>query len=176
MVSFEGIVIVIGWLISMGTALFIVPKLAADRTMRKFGLVKVENSRGDVVYAAADPDGEPIKVPVIRVDKTGKPTVTEEFCGLAYSLPTIAAMQIKASFTGKVGKLTQQANEAVLAGMPLNEAAQAMALQAFAKGQYGKALMAYLTPKIAAALNQSGMAAQHGVEPVQTGHRGRGPI
>ena len=158
MITLEGVIIVIGWAVSMFVALFIVPKITAGRTMRLFGLQKVKNHAGEFIYAVEDPDGEPVKVPVARLDKTGKVVVTEEFAPLAYSMPTIAAMQIKASFQGKVGKLVQQANGAVLEGMDINQAANAMALQAFAKGQYGKALMAYLTPKIAAAVNQSGQA------------------
>ncbi len=164
MLTPEAIVVVIGWLTSMGVALFIVPRLAAQKTMRKFGLIPVRNSKGEEIYAVEGPDGDPIKVPVQRVDKDGKATISDEFVPLAYALPVIAAVQTKAFLTasiyGKAGKLTQSANEAVLAGMNINEAANAMALQAFAKGQYGKALMAYLTPKIAAAINQSGAAGQ----------------
>jgi hypothetical protein len=79
---------------------------------------------------------------------------------------------LTASIYGKAGKLTQAANSAVLEGMDIGQAANAMALQAFAKGQYGKALMAYLTPKIAAAINQSGNAsqAQGNQESPRSGH------
>jgi len=182
MISLEAIVVVCGWLVSMFVALFIVPKLAAQKTMAKFGLTAVKNAAGDDIYAVLDPDGEPIKVPIQRVDKDGKATVSLEYAPLAYALPVIAAVQTKAYLTsavqGKAGKMTQMANAAVLADMPLEQASTAMALEAFARGQYGKALMAYLAPRIAASLNQSGNAGQAltGNQDTRGGSRGRGPI
>jgi hypothetical protein len=152
----------LGFVIALCFGMFVYPTLAARKTMRKFGLIPVRNSKGEEIYAVEGPDGDPIKVPVQRVDKDGKATVADEYVPLAYALPVIAAVQTKAFLTasiyGKAGKLTQGANEAVLAGMDINQAANAMALQAFAKGQYGKALMAYLTPRIAASINASGAA------------------
>jgi hypothetical protein len=130
----------------------IVLVILSRRTERMMGVAKVRNERGETIYAPLDPDGDPIKVPVARVGKDGKMVVTEEYAGLAYALPTLAVTQLKASIMGKAGKLTQQANAAVLEGMDLNQAAQAMALQAFAKGQYGKALMSLIAPKIAEAI------------------------
>jgi hypothetical protein len=138
----------------------IVLVILSRRTERMMGVAKVHNERGETIYAPLDPDGEPIKVPVARTGKDGKVTVTDEYAGLAYALPTLAVTQLRASFLGKAGKMTQQANQAVLEGMDINQAAQAMALQAFAKGQYGKALMAYLTPKIAAAINAKSQGGQ----------------
>ena len=174
MITLEGAVIVIGWLVSLGVALFVVPRLAAARTMQKFGLIAVKGSDGREIYAVEGPDGEPIKVPVAREGKDGKAVITDEFVPLAYALPTIAAIQTKAFLTsavqGKAGKMTQMANAAVLADMPLEQASTAMALEAFARGQYGKALMAYLAPRIAAAINQSGNAAR------EQGHNRGGPI
>ena len=77
-------------------------------------------------------------------------------------MPVIAAVQTRAYLTstiqGKAGKYKQMADKAVLEGMPIEQASQAMALEAFARGQYGKALMAYLAPRIATAINQSGNA------------------
>ena len=162
MITLEGVIIVAGWLVSLGVALFIVPSLAAKRTMTKFGLVEVMNGAGEPIFAVEGPDGEPIKVPIQRIDKDGKVTVTDEFAPLAYSLPVIAAVQTRAYLTstiqGKAGKYKQMADKAVLEGMPIEQASQAMALEAFARGQYGKALMAYLAPRIATAINQSGNA------------------
>ena len=178
MISLEALVVVCGWLVSMFVALFVVPQLAAKRTMAKFGLVSVKNADGEEIYAVLDPDGEPIKVPVTRVDKDGKQSINLEYAPLAYSLPVIAAVQTKAFLTsavqGKAGKMTQMANAAVLADMPLEQASTAMALEAFARGQYGKALMAYMAPRIAAALNQSGNAGQ-ALNPTQ-GRNRSGPI
>ena len=42
MISPEAIVVVVGWLVSLGVALFVVPKLAADRTLKKFGLPGID--------------------------------------------------------------------------------------------------------------------------------------
>jgi len=158
----KDLLIALGFLISLCFGFFVYPKLAARQTMRKFGLVPVQNSNGDEIYAVEGPDGEPIKVPVQRTDKDGKVTVEHEFVPLAYALPVIAAVQTKAFLTstiqGKAGKYKQMADAAVLAEMPLEQAASAMALEAFARGQYGKALMAYLTPRIAAAINASSAA------------------
>jgi hypothetical protein len=180
MISLEAIIVVIGWAVSMSVALFIVPRLAAQKTMRKFGLIPVRNSEGEEIYAVEGPDGDPIKVPVQRVDKDGKASVADEYVPLAYALPVIAAVQTKAFLTasiyGKAGKLTQNANNALLESMDINQAANAMALQAFAKGQYGKALMAYLTPKIAASINASSAAGQAGEQsgnPPRSGHSGK---
>ena len=142
----------------------IVLVILSRRTERMMGVAKVRNERGETIYAPLDPDGEPIKVPVARVGKDGKVVVTDEYAGLAYALPTLAVTQLKASIMGKAGKLTQQANQAVLEGMDINQAANAMALQAFAKGQYGKALMSLIAPKIAEAIRSKGQAAQQGNE------------
>ena len=178
MISLEALVVVCGWLVSMFVALFIVPKLAAQKTMAKFGLISVKGSDGQEIYAVEGPDGDPVKVPVAR-ERDGKVVITEEFVPLAYALPTIAAIQTKAYLTsavqGKAGKMTQMANAAVLADMPLEQASTAMALEAFSRGQYGKALMAYLTPRIAAALNQSGQAGRELGGQFQ-GRKGSGPI
>jgi len=138
----------------------IVLVILSKRTERMMGVTKVRNDEGEIIYAPLDPDGKPLKVPVARKDDDGKVTVSDEYVGLAYALPTLAVTQLKASILGKAGKLTQEANAAVLAGMDVNQAAQAMALQAFARGQYGKALMAYLAPKIAATINKSGASGQ----------------
>jgi hypothetical protein len=67
-------------------------------------------------------------------------------------------LQLKAMIMGKAGKMVQMANASVLEGMPMDQAANAVALNAFAKGQYGKALMALLAPHIAAKINASGNA------------------
>jgi len=164
MLSLEAVVVVIGWAVSMFVALFIVPRLAAQKTMRKFGLIPVTNSKGEEIYAVEGPDGDPIKVPVQRVDKDGKATVADEYVPLAYALPVIAAVQTRAFLTqsiqGKAGRMTQMANRAVMEGMDINQASTAMALEAFSRGQYGKALMAYLAPRIAASINASGAAGQ----------------
>lgn len=179
MISLEALVVVCGWLISMFVALFVVPKLAAQKTMRKFGLIPVQNSKGEEIYAVEGPDGEPIKVPVQR-EADGKITVENEFVPLAYALPVIAAVQTKAflssTIQGKSGKMLQMANKAALEGMPIEQAASAMALEAFARGQYGKALMAYMAPRIAAALNQSGNAGHEMTIEGTKPRGGRGPI
>lgn len=171
MVSLEAIVVVCGWLVSMIVALFVVPKLAAQKTMRKFGLIPVQNSKGEEIYAVEGPDGKPIKVPV-QYEKDGKLETEMEFVPLAYALPVIAAVQTKAYLTstiqGKAGRMKQLAERATLEGMPIDQAASAMALEAFARGQYGKALMAYLAPKIAQSINASGNAGvEAGVSPLQ---------
>ena len=183
MISLEALVVVCGWLVSMFVALFIVPKLAAQKTMAKFGLLPVRASDGRQIYAVEGPDGDPIKVPVARADKDGKVTVSDEFVPLAYALPTIAALQTKAFLTstiqGKAGRIKQLAEKEILSEMPIEQAANAMAIDALMKGQVGKAFMAFLTPKIAQALNQSGNAAREagGDLVVQRGQpRGRGPI
>ena len=138
----------------------IVLVILSRRTERMMGVAKVKNSDGEIIYAPLDPDGKPLKVPVARKDEDGKVKVTDEYVGLAWALPTLAAASLKATITGKAGKLVQDANAAVLEGMDINQASTAMALQAFAKGRYGQALMAYLMPRIAATVNQSGQAGQ----------------
>jgi hypothetical protein len=178
MLSIEAIVVIVGWSVSMLVALFYVPAMAARKTMKKFGLVAVKNSKGEEIYAAVGPDGDPISVPVYR-EIDGKVQVSNEFAPLAYALPSIAALQTKAYLTstiqGKAGKYKQIADKAALEGLPIEQASQAMALEAFARGQYGKALMAYLMPKIqetlARQVNASGGA---GIAAGTAPLRGRG--
>ena len=168
-ITLKDLAIVAGFGLSVLFGFFVYPTIAARKTMRLFGLTRVKAANGDEIYAATDPDGEPVKVPVARLGKDGKVVVTEEYAPLAYSLPTIAAVQIKASFAGKVGKLTQMANQSALEGMSIDQAANAMALQAFMKGQYGKAVMAYIAPKIAQAINKSGNAGKEAGETKDNG-------
>jgi len=180
MISLEAVIVVCGWLVSMFVALFVVPKLAAQKTMRKFGLIPVRNSKGEEIYAVEGPDGEPIKVPVTRTDAKGQVTTESELVPLAYALPVIAAIQTKAFLTstiqGKAGKMKQMADAAVLGEMPLEQASTAMALEAFSRGQYGKALMAYLAPRIAASINERGNAGREMTIQPDRRRGGGGPI
>lgn len=162
----ENVFVVCLWLAFTTVMLvYVVPMMASRRICREFGLVKVVQD-GRPLYAVQGPDGEPVKIPIGMKEVNGKPVPVMGYAGLAWSLPTIAYQQTVAAlmskFYGKVGRKTQLANEAVLEGMPLDQAANAMALQAFAKGQYGKALMSLLVPKIQAQMakrvNESGGA------------------
>ena len=137
----------------------IVLVILSRRTERMMGVTKVKNDSGEVIYAPLDPDGKPFKVPITRV-VDGKPVTKEEYVGLAWALPALASAHIKQVITGKAGKMVQTAEAQMLEGMPLEQASTAIAMNALAKGQVGKAFIAYLAPKIAAAINQSGQAGQ----------------
>ena len=86
----------------------------------------------------------------------GKTVIVEGYAPLGWTLPYIAGQHamlgIKNQIYGKAGKMTQEANKAALAGMPIDQASTAIAMQAFQKGEIGKALMALLAPKIQATL------------------------
>ena len=151
----EALIVVVGWLVSLVLAvvfaLKVVPERASKRICEKFGLMEVFQD-GKSLYAVQGPDGKPVKIPVGTKEVDGKTVVVEGYCSLAWTLPYIAGQHavlgIKNSIYGKAGKMTQEANRAAIAGMPIDQASTAIALDAFAKGNIGKALMALLAPKI----------------------------
>ena len=151
-ISLDNIVLLAIWLtFTLFMLVFVVPELAGRRICRNFGLMKVFQD-GEVLYAVRGPDGKAVKIPIGTKVVDEKNVIVEGYASLAWTMPYIAGQHavlgIKNSIYGKAGKLTQQANQAALEGMPIEQASQAMALQAFAKGQYGKAIMAYVMPEI----------------------------
>jgi hypothetical protein len=138
--------------------IFVIPKLAAKRAMTAFGLAEVQNSNGELIYAPVGPDGEAIKVPVARLGKDGQVVVSQEYAPLAYALPTLAAMQVKASFQGKVGNLKQSMERDLLAGMPMEAAAKVQAFKMAAQGKIGEAFMALIMPKVVEFIERKGQA------------------
>ena len=139
---------------------FVVPEMAGRRICRNFGLMKVFQD-GQELYAVRGPDGKPVKIPIGSKVVDGVTTVVEGYAPLAWTMPYIAGQHavlgIKNSIYGKAGKMTQEANRAAIAGMPIDQASTAIAMDAFAKGNIGKALMALLAPKIKQKLEE-GMA------------------
>lgn len=119
MITPEAIVVVVGWSVSMFVALFIVPKLAAKRTMGMFGLEKVTNRDGDEIYAVVGPDGQAIKIPVGVKEVDGHQEAVMDYAGLAYSLPYIAGLhaanQVKLAIFSEKGVLQRKLNKAGLA-------------------------------------------------------------
>ena len=182
LITSENILILALWLIfTLVMLVFVVPAMTSRLMCTRFGLVKVFQG-GKPLYAVQDPDGNPVKVPIgMKVGKDDKPEVVMGYAGLAWSLPTIAYQQTVSALMhkmhGKAGKLTQMANNAAIEGMDLNQASQAMALQAFAKGQYGKAIMAMLAPKIKETLTKQmagGPPTADTVNPKTAGRGGQG--
>ena len=140
---------------------FVVARRGLSRAMdKKLGIVPVDVD-GEEIYTVAGVDGKPLKVPVM-VEKDGKMVQEERYMPLAWCLPMITANYIKASFTGKIGGLKAQAEKFARGELPIEEAAQAMALDAFAKGKYGQALAAYILPSVVNAIrsNRVGLPGQ----------------
>ena len=165
MISIEGLIVVVAWVFSLGFGFFVVAPRASGIVLQRLGLVKVFQD-GAILYAVQGPDGKPVKIPIGAKEVDGKTVVVEGYAPLGWTLPYIAGQHailgIQNKIYGKSGKLTQQANAAALEGMPLDQAANAIALQAFAKGQYGKALMSLIAPQIQKKL-------QEGIRTTQVG-------
>ena len=151
-------IIAAAWVCSLLWGLLVVAKKASRWTLEGLGLVEVEQN-GKIVLAAVDPEGNPIKVPVAIHDSNGNIRVEDRYAPLAYALPTIAAMQVKATLMGKAGSIKQQAEKFARGELPLEQAAQAMALEAFSRGKYGQALMSIILPSVVSAVqNRTGAA------------------
>ena len=163
------------WLFSLIWGLLVVAKRASRWTLEGLGLVEVEQD-GATILAAMDPAGNPIKVPVAVQGDDGKIRTEMRYAPLAYALPTIAAMQIKATFTGKVGNLKQQAEAFARGELPIEQAAQAAALDAFARGQYGKAIANLVLPSVVNAIRSRGMPGETQIEGQGASRQGGRPI
>ena len=160
MISIEALIIVAAWCFSLAFGFFVVAPRASGIVLARLGLVKVFQD-GNILYAVQGPDGKAVKIPIGTKELDGKTVVVEGYAPLGWTLPYIAGQHamlgIKNQIYGKAGKMTQEANRAALAGMPIEQASTAIAMDAFAKGNIGKALMALLAPKIQQKL-QEGMA------------------
>ncbi len=156
MQPYELAVVIIAWLISLMWGAAIVTEVAARKIARRFGVTRVSNREGRTIYAPLDPSGHAMKIPVGR-DSDGE--IVLDYAPLAYSLPYIAASTARdmliARLTGKAGRTKQLAEEALREQLPLNQASQAMALEALARGRYAQALVAWLAPKIAQTIQRS---------------------
>ena len=167
-ISPDNVVLLAIWLtFTIFMLVFVVPEMAGRRICRNFGLMKVFQD-GEALYAVRGPDGKAVKIPIGTKVVDEKTVIVEGYASLAWTMPYIAGQHavlgIKNSIYGKAGKLTQRANQAALEGMPIEQASQAMALQAFSKGQYGKAIMALLAPKIKQSLEAQGTTnTNHGI-------------
>ncbi len=90
-ITLEGVVIIVGWLVSLGVAILVVPKLAAKRVCTQFGLTQVDQG-GRTLFAVEGPDGEAIKVPIgVKEGKDGEQEIIYGYAGLGYTLPFLAA-------------------------------------------------------------------------------------
>jgi len=91
MITFEAIIIVCGWLVSLAVALFAVPRIAAKRVCQQFGLTQVQQG-GETLFAVQGPDGEAVKVPIgVKEGKDGEQEIVWGYAGLGYTLPYLAA-------------------------------------------------------------------------------------
>ena len=175
----EALIVVVGWLVSLVLAvvfaLKVVPERASKRICEKFGLVEVFQD-GKSLYAIQGPDGKAVKMPIGSKEVDGKTVVVEGYASLAWTLPYVAGQHavlgLKNSIYGKAGKMTQEANRAAIAGMPIDQASTAIALDAFAKGNIGKALMALLAPKIKQTIEKGMQPTQSDTNPKNAGGGG----
>ena len=157
MIPLEYIAVCIGMLISMSFGYFVVAPRASMIVLQRFGLVKVFQD-GEVLYAVQGPDGKPVKIPIGTKEVDGKTQIVEGYAPLAWTLPYIAGQHavlgIKNMAYGKAGKMKQQAEDAILEGMPVEQASAAIAMKALAKGEIGKAFMAWMAPAIKKKLSE----------------------
>lgn len=119
MISLEGALIVVGWLVSLFVATMIVPKLAANRVSERFGL-KMVSQDDKKFYAPVGPDGEPVKIPIgVKENKeTGEQEVILGYAPLAFALPymaaDMAAMKVKMALMGTKSGLSRKIKGALL--------------------------------------------------------------
>ena len=90
MITFEAIIIVCGWLVSLAVALIAVPRIAAKRVCQQFGLTQVQQG-GETLFAVQGPDGEAVKVPIGVKEVDGEQQIVWGYAGLGYTLPYLAA-------------------------------------------------------------------------------------
>jgi len=94
MITPEAVIIVIGWITSLAVALvmgfYFVPKVAAARICRQFGLIQVEQD-GEEIFAVKGPDGKPVKVPIGLKGEGEAQEIVMGYAGLGYSMGYITA-------------------------------------------------------------------------------------
>jgi len=170
MITIEGVVIVVGWLVSLGVAILVVPKLAAKRVCSQFGLTQVEQA-GKLIFAVEGPDGEAVKVPIgVKEGKDGEQEIVWGYSGLGYTLPYLAAemaaQKVKMGLLNTKSQLSKKLGAEALKGGMIDE------------------MMPYLPKKIQAAVaiaKALGLGASTVNPSAQTGpqgyqHKGGGPI
>lgn len=118
MLAIEALIVIFGWLTSLCVAIFLVPRIAARRVCRNFGLDLVTQG-GKEFYVACDPSGDPIKIPIGTKDVNGTPEVIYGYAPLAYSLPIIAAeysaQRLMASLRGAKADVSKKLSKEALA-------------------------------------------------------------
>ena len=109
--SLEALVVVVGWLVSLGVAILIVPKLAARRICEQFGLQRV-NVNGKEIYAVEDLEGNPVKIPVGTKEGPDGTEIVYGYAPLPMTLTYLAAdqaaMRVKMTLLNTKSSISKQ--------------------------------------------------------------------
>ena len=94
----EGILVAVGWAVSLVTAIVfafkVIPEMAARKMCSMFGLQRVKLENGRTLYAVEDLEGNPVKIPVgIKKDDDGNETVIYGYAPLPMTMTFLAAEQ-----------------------------------------------------------------------------------
>lgn len=94
----EGILVAIGWFVSLTTAIVfafrVIPEMAARRLCDMFGLQRVTLDNGREIYVVEDLEGKPIKIPVgIKKDADGNDVIEYGYAPLPMTMTYLAAEQ-----------------------------------------------------------------------------------
>lgn len=113
--SLEALVVVVGWLVSLGVAVMVVPKLAAKRICEQFGLQKVTVNGRDI-YAVEDLEGNPVKIPIgTKANAEGEPEIVMGYAPLPMTLTYLAAdqaaMRVKMTLLNTKSTIAKQLNK-----------------------------------------------------------------
>jgi hypothetical protein len=112
MLSLEALVVVVGWLVSLGVAVMVVPKLAAKRICEQFGLQKVTVNGRDI-YAVEDLEGNPVKIPIgTKANAEGESEIVYGYAPLPMTMTYLAAdqaaMRVKMALLNTKGAISKQ--------------------------------------------------------------------
>lgn len=121
MLDLTAVIVIVGWMVSLSVALFVVPKLAAGRVCRNFGLMVVKDSKtGRSIYAVEGDDGAPFKVPIgVKKNAEGEDElvmgVTTLPMTLAFMISESAAMKVKMGLLNAKSQISRQLSKQGLA-------------------------------------------------------------
>lgn len=122
----EGILVAVGWAISLTTAIFfafrVIPEMAARRLCDMFGLQRVTLENGREIYAVEDLDGKPIKIPVgFKTNAEGQDEMIMGYAPLpmtmTYLAADMAALKVKAAIMGVKSGASKRLRGAVEQGV-----------------------------------------------------------
>jgi hypothetical protein len=119
----EGILVAVGWAISLTVAIVfafrVIPEMAARRLCAMFGLQRVKLANGREIYAVEDLEGTPIKVPIsVKKGEDGEDIIEYGYAPLPITMTYLAAeqaaMKMKMTFLNAKSQLARNFKKAGL--------------------------------------------------------------